>query len=86
MARTTGGDVILDLMTTVAELKESARQQGEQMTTMATLMSMLATSREADVEQYGRLTTLLSALAEVVDRRFDEVDARLDRLEGASGK
>jgi hypothetical protein len=100
MARTTGGDVILEMMTTVAELKDASRQQGEQlveistqmsvvsaqMTTMSTLTSALATRMDGNVKQYERLATLLGKFAELVEARFDEVDARLSRLEAASGK
>lgn len=79
MAKTTGGDVILELMATSAELKTKMKQQSER-------VSELSADMKRNVALFARLSKLLGAYAKITDEKFDEVDDRLDRLEAASGK
>jgi len=79
MARATGADVIVELMTTVAALKDSMKQQGD-------AMAQLATQMKGNVTWFGRLAKLLTLFSAQTDQRFDELDGRLEAASGPSGK
>lgn len=79
MAQTIGGDIILELMATTARLEESMEKQSQKLTE-------LAADAKVNASHLARMAKLLGTLAKAVNDRFDEVDARLDRLEAASGK
>ena len=60
MAKTTGGDVILELMATSAELTSMMKQQSEK-------VSELSADMKRDVALFARWAKLLGAYAKVTD-------------------
>jgi hypothetical protein len=66
--------VILELMTSVAELKQSMAQQAQQ-------MAQLSTDMKQNVHQFGRIAKLLAAFAEQNAREHEDLETRVERLE-----
>jgi methyl-accepting chemotaxis protein len=86
MAQAIGGDILLELMATTARLEESTEKQSAKLTELAKSVNELAADAKVNAGHLARMAKLLGSLAKVVNDRFDEVDARLQRLEAASGK
>jgi ABC-type transporter Mla subunit MlaD len=101
MAYATGGDVILRLMTAVAELQENMHVQTQQMNGVTQQMNgvtqqmngvtqqmnVLKATMKENGRQFGRVAKLLGAFAEQNTREHEQLEARVERLEKkASGE
>jgi hypothetical protein len=87
MARATGGDVILELMTSVAELKAAMANQATRVEKLSEDVKGLGVDMHGNVEQFGRIATLLAAFADKNAREHEELESRSDVLERkASGQ
>src|SRR5258708_3619657 len=91
MARATGGDVIVELMTSVTDLKAAMANQArrvdklsENVKGLSEDVKGLGVDMHGNVEQFGRIAKLLGAFA---DKTTHEHEARIEVLERkASGQ
>ena len=82
MARATGGDVILTLMTQVAEVREEVRQSRDEAFQAMAVMKRSWDQMERNV---ARLASIIGTLVDTMKSRFDDHEERISALERKVG-